>query len=53
MLPITVNANCEIIEGSLKGFKGKVVAFDYPKNEVTILLDKDTYVITKHENIKQ
>lgn len=31
----------------------KVTAFDYPSNEVTIMLDASTYIVTIHENIEQ
>lgn len=53
MLSVVVNSDCVIVRGPLKGTIGKVVAFDYPSNEVTIMLDESTYVITIHENIEQ
>ena len=53
MLPVVVNSNCVIVRGPLKGTVGKVVEFNYTANEVTIMLDESTYVVTIHENIEQ
>lgn len=53
MLPITVNRDCVIVRGPLKGTIGRVVAFDYTENEVKIMIDASTYVVTIHENVEQ
>lgn len=53
MLPVKVNANCTIVNGPLKGIKGRVVSFDYMLNKVEIVLNENTYVTTVHENIEQ
>lgn len=53
MLPVKVNANCTFVKGSLRGKVGRVTAFDYLMNEVTVELDDTTKVITVHENIEQ
>lgn len=53
MLPVRVNADCVIVNGKLKGTKGRVVSFDYSVNKVKIVIDESTYVTTVHENIEQ
>lgn len=53
MLPVLVNAPCEIIRGPLKGTKGRVIAFNAFINEVQIELDEYTTVVTIHEYIEQ
>lgn len=53
MLPVKVNADCTIMDGKLKGVKGRVISFDYSLNKVKIEIDEITYVTTTHENIKQ
>lgn len=53
MLPIIVNRDCVIVKGPLKGTIGRVVAFDYKENEVKIMLDASTYIVTIHENVEQ
>lgn len=53
MLPIIVNRDCVIVKGVLKGTIGRVVSFDYKENEVKIMLDASTYVVTIHENVEQ
>lgn len=53
MLPVKVNVDCIIINGELKGIKGRVISFDYTLNKVKIMLNENTYVTTVHENIEQ
>lgn len=53
MLPVFVNKECTIINGSLQGVSGVVVAFDYLENEVIVKIDQGVSVITCHENIQQ
>ncbi len=53
MLPVKVNADCIIVDGPLKGTKGKVVSFDYFQNIVEIMVDTRTYITTVHENVEQ
>lgn len=53
--PIIVNQQATIIEGSLKGFCGKVVGYSYMDNEVEIQLECDfgTTAIVTSEMIQQ
>jgi hypothetical protein len=45
MKPVIVNQLAEIIDGTLQGKVGKVVAFDVDEGEVLIMLpDKKTFV---------
>jgi hypothetical protein len=52
---IIVNQQATIVEGSLKGFCGKVVGYSYMDNEVEIQLECDfgTTVIVTSEMIQQ
>lgn len=53
MKPLWVNRIGEINDGTLKGFKGKVVAFDSIEDEAIIQLDEDTHITVSSEMIDQ
>lgn len=53
MKPLYVGRVGEITSGALKGFTGKVVAFDSEMDEALIQLDDDTFVGIKSEMILQ
>lgn len=53
MKTLNVNAECEIIDGILKGQKGVIVAYDYLANEVIVQVDNVTQVIVTSERVTQ
>jgi hypothetical protein len=53
MKPLYIGRVGEITSGALKGFAGKVVAFDSEVDEALIKLDDNTFVNIKSEMILQ
>lgn len=53
MKPLRVNHDGTINKGILKGFLGKVVAFDSLEDEALIKVDEDTFVQVSSEMIDQ
>lgn len=50
---VAILRDATIIKGNLKGVTGKVVSYDYPKDEVVIELDGITLVTVKSVMIEQ
>lgn len=53
MKPLRVGGNAVIIDGILKGHKGKIVGFDSELDEAWVELDSLTLVGTNSENLLQ
>jgi transcription antitermination factor NusG len=52
-IPIKVNASATINRGRCKGIIGKVIAYNYEKDEVKILVDSYTNIVTNSDSINQ
>lgn len=50
---LSVNKECEINDGILKGYRGVIVAYDYLANEVVVRIDDVTQVIVTSERVNQ
>lgn len=50
---VIVNRTATIKNGLLKGWMGKIVAYDWLENKVVIKLDDFVNIETKSENIEQ
>lgn len=50
---ITVGAYGKINTGVLEGHEGRVMGYDSEENEVTIMLDQNTYVLIPSEHVNQ
>lgn len=53
MKPLWINREGTINKGKLKGYTGKVVAFDSEVDKATIQLDESTFVNVSSEMIDQ